>query len=305
MLSEIAVSGLVGSGLRERIQQLLDANNITPANALVDLQRVLDDVRQLDEIVTKGVDVFERLGIEAEDLRAGESEIGLLLPFSVIHSNLAGFQKEMHEFDRHLKILGELVEGNPESPKIRCVSSSLLQVFLESTPGIALCVATALERLCALYKQILEIRQLRKQLGEKPIPKKVITSIEEHEQQMAATEIEKIADALVKEFYKGKDKNREHELRNGVGAALRFFAEQIDEGVDMEVRSKPPRAKAVAESEGEKVNSGKTKKALEEARAIAARIDNAGAVMRALKRAKGPVLALQQPTKKRVKQEEE
>jgi hypothetical protein len=77
--------------------------------------------------------------------------------------------------------------------------------------------------------------------------------------------------------------------------ALRFFATQIDQGVDMEVRSEPPKAKTVAENEGQSVHSPAAKQALEKARKIATRIQNAGKAMRALKRANEPILALGGP----------
>ena len=106
-------------------------------------------------------------------------------------------------------------------------------------------------------------------------------------------------EGLIREFGKKRDKERLNELRTGLRTALRFLAAQIDAGVSMEVRSEPPRARDVAESEGEDVKSAKTKRALEKARKIAARIQRAGVAMRALKRASEPILALESPVEKK------
>ena len=146
------------------------------------------------------VDGFEALKVPYEALEPGESEIGVLVPWAVVHSSLEGVQKELHRFDNALKVIGELVEDNAESPEIRSVGSSTLQVFTNSTAGIALCFAAAIERLCALYKQILEIKLLRKQVREKCLPENVSASIEAHEEQVAEKGIDKIVDALIREF---------------------------------------------------------------------------------------------------------
>jgi len=301
ILQEIGGADKTGLGLRERIQSTLDANNVTPANALAELQKMLEGVTQFAEVVVKTVEGFDELKIPYDELEPGETEIGVQVPWPVIHSNLEGLQEEIHEFDKALRIFGEVAEDNPQSPEIRAVGSSELQLFIQSTPAIAVCVATALERLCALYKQILEIKLLKKQLREKRLPDKVMASVEEHQQQLADKGIEKIANDIMREFSKKRDKERQNELRNGMRAALRFLAAQIDAGVDMEVRSEPPRAKDVAESEGENIRSAKTKIALEKARQTVVRIKRAGVAMRALKRTGEPILALEQPPKRKEK----
>ncbi len=303
ILNEIGAFDKVGDGLRAKIQSSLDSNNVTPANALTELQNALEVITQFSAVVSEIVDGFEALKIPSDELNPEESEIGVQVPWPVIDSNLEGLQKELHQFDKALKTFGELVEDNPQSPTVRSVGSSMLQVFIHSTPAVALCVATALERLCALYKQILEIKLLKKQVREKSLPDNVAASIEAHEQQIAEKEIERIVNDLIREFGKNREKERLNELRTALRVALKFLATQIDAGVDMEVRSEPPKARDIAASEGENVKGPKTKQALERARKIATRIQRAGVAMRALKRAGEPILALEPPVKRRKKTE--
>jgi len=200
IINEIGASDKVGLGLRAKIENTLDSNNVTPANALAELQKILEVITHFQEVVLAMVDGFEALKVPYEALEPGESEIGVLVPWAVVHSSLEGVQKELHRFDNALKVIGELVEDNAESPEIRSVGSSTLQVFTNSTAGIALCFAAAIERLCALYKQILEIKLLRKQVREKCLPENVSASIEAHEEQVAEKGIDKIVDALIREF---------------------------------------------------------------------------------------------------------
>jgi tetratricopeptide (TPR) repeat protein len=292
ILKEIGAVDKVGSGLRSEIENTLDSNTVTPAKGLAELQRIGQVLSNFGGLVEQIVNGFEELKIAYEDLEPGESEIGVLIPWPVVHTNLEGLQKSLHDYDRALKTFGELAENNPESPIIRSVGSSALQLFIQSTPAIALCIATAIERLCALYKQILEIKILRKKVREQSLPDSVSSTIEAHEQKVAESGIDKIVEDLVKEFGKQKPKERLNELRVALRSALRFLAEQIDAGVDLEVRAEPPRPKDVAENEGEPVKSEKTKRALEAARKTTLRIQKAGAAMRTLDRTGEPILAL-------------
>ena len=292
-LKEIGALDKVGDGLKAEIENSLNSNTVTPANALAELQRIVEVVSTFNEVVVQILTGFDALKIPYDTLQPGESEIGVLIPWPVVHSNLEGLQKNLQGYDRALKALGELAEDNPKSPIIRSVGSSALQMFIDASPVIALAIATTIERLCALYKQILEIKVLKEKVRAQKLPESVSTSIETHEQQIAESGIDKIVEDLVKEFGKNKPKERLNELRTALRGALRFLAAQIDAGVDLEVRSEPPRPKDVAQSEGESVKSGKAKRAIEAARKTTARIQKAGIAMRALERTGEPILALE------------
>ncbi len=207
ILKEIGAFDKVGSGLRSQIENTLNDNTVTPANALAELQRTGQVVVNFGKIVEQIVNGFDELKIPYEDLEPGESEVGVLIPWPVIHRDLEGLQKSLREYDRALKTFGELAEDNAESPIIKSVGSSALQLFIQSTPAIALCIATAIERLCALYKQILEIKILRKKISEQSLPESVASTIEAHEKTVAESGIDKIVEDLVKEFGKQRPKD--------------------------------------------------------------------------------------------------
>jgi hypothetical protein len=292
MLMEIGAADKVGSELRQEIQSTLDSNTVTPAAGLAELQRINQVVSKFFQVVEQLRSGFTELGISGEVLKPGETEFGATIPWPTLDGNLEGLQKTLHQYDRALKAFGELADDNPQSPVIRSVGSSALQVFMQSSPAIALCIATAIERLCALYKQLLEIKLLRKEVRKKSLPEEVASSIEAHEKRLVEDGIHKIVEDLLKEFGKKKERERLNELRKALQAALTFLAEQIDSGADLEVTAEPPRLKDVAESEGEPAKSDKAKRALEAARKNTARIQKAGNAMRTLPRAGEPILAL-------------
>jgi hypothetical protein len=142
-----------------------------------------------------GLEFFE---IGAEELNAGEFEIGFLIPRSVVRDGLESLGKEFVQLKRLLGPFTELVgEGRPDI-RVRSLASSEFQVFLDSTQGVALVVATAIERVLAAYERILTIRQKRKELADEGgVPDEVLEPLSMHASQVMEDEIELIVDEIV------------------------------------------------------------------------------------------------------------
>src|SRR5260370_14846267 len=83
ILNEIGAFDKVGDGLRAKIQSSLDSNNVTPANALTELQNALEVITQFSAVVSEIVDGFEALKIPSDELNPEESEIGVQVPWPV------------------------------------------------------------------------------------------------------------------------------------------------------------------------------------------------------------------------------
>jgi hypothetical protein len=141
-------------------------------------------------------------------------------------------------------------------------------------------VAVAIERLVALYKNLLEIRRLQTEIQKQGITK-AAKDVEEHANDFMDKEIGKLSIELVTEFYKGNDAGRKNELRNGVNASLNRLANRIDRGYNFEVRCQP-----LAAGKPEK---DETKKAI-------AAIQAATANMQFLKLDGKPILRLSEKT---------
>ena len=155
----------------------------------------------------------------------------------------------------------------------------------------AACLAVAIERVVALYKQLLEIRKLRLEIKKQGVPDDQTTGIENYANQLMETGIEKIAVEVVNEHHKKDDKGRKNELTNAVRISLRKVANRIDHGFNLEVRVEP----IVKEKDEGKENP-------EIQRAIAA-IQSATANMQFMKLEGQPILRLPEGKEKPKKNE--
>ncbi len=74
VLKELSVAGLLGSQLRKRVDEIFRRNGITPAVAADELDRLVDQVQELSSALSGLQSSFNRLGIGAETLEAGDEE---------------------------------------------------------------------------------------------------------------------------------------------------------------------------------------------------------------------------------------
>jgi HAMP domain-containing protein len=236
-VDELGVSDLLGEALAEELERVFSRNEITPATAADEInamkQRVDALVQALDE-ASSGLEFF-RIG--AEELNPGEFEIGFLIPRREVRDGLESLGKELMQLKRLLGPFTELAgEGRPDI-RVRSLSSSEFQVFLDSTQAVALMVATALERLLAAYERILNIRQKRKELAEEEdVPDEVLEPLTGHANQVMQKEIELIVDEIILSA-KQADQGRLNELRHDLTLSLNALAMRVDLGYNVEVRA--------------------------------------------------------------------
>ena len=115
-------------------------------------------------------------------------------------------------------------------------------VFLHGSAPFAAALAFAIERIVALYKQLLEIRKLRQELQKQEIPDEVVKGVETHADKVMKEGIALASTELVAQFYTGKDDGRKNELVTQVRLSMNMLANRIDHGVNVEVRIEPPSA---------------------------------------------------------------
>ena len=247
---DIKISSKIGQGLRDRIEKIISDNNITPASALKGLSELVNEIEKFNSAIVRVINDFKFLNLEREDIEPGKYEIGISFPLKIIKSNLEGVSKEMNELDKVFKTFKEIAEDDTSSIKIRTISTTDMQVFLDSAPVVAMLIATSIERIVALYKNILEIKKIKNELAKK-VPKKLIIPLEEYETQQIKTEITKMGENLVDEFYKKEDTGRKNELKIALGRDLRYLTEKIELGVIFDVRAGEPEEPAPSEGEEE------------------------------------------------------
>jgi len=292
IFDEIGATQYIGKGLWEKISTIIAENNITPASAFQEIVTINQKLHSFHKSVKTLNDEFGNLDLEYDDLKSGEAEIGIAIPPKIVKSNLHGLKEEIHEFDRAFKVFRELMGESVESSKIRSISSSDFQLFLESTPVVAAVIAATIERIVAIYKNLLEIKKLREDLAKQKVPKEATKGIEDHEKQVVHKELEELAKSLIEVNYKG-DEGRKNELNNALKIGLVFLAGRIDHGVLVEVRvAEPEKPEGAEEAEEGKKATTKEIKAYEQQKQLAENINRQGRSLAELEREKKPILLL-------------
>jgi len=239
ILAEIGGEDLVGRSLKETIEGIFSQNQITPAVALEELQALQKNLQTFKTALDQVVGSFKVLMIGDEDLAPGECEIGVLIPRVAVENNLLEFADELNEIGFILNTFAEVATGRRDDLSIRTISSSDLLVYLQAAAPYAACVAVCVERVVALYKQLLEIRKLRQDIKTQGVPDDDTLGIEKYANQLMKIGIEKIAAEVVKEYHKKDDRGRKNELTNAVRISLNKVANRIDRGFNIEVRVAP------------------------------------------------------------------
>jgi hypothetical protein len=235
-VAELGVADLLGEALAEQLEKIFSRNEITPTTAAEEINAIKERIDALVQGLNEASSGLEFFQIGAEELNPGEFEIGFLIPRSVVQDGLESLGQEFTKLKRLLGPFTELAGESRPDIRIRSLSSSEFQVFLESTQGVALMVAAALERLLAAYERILNIRQKRKELAEdEDVPDEVLEPLSGHASQLMQQEIELIVEEIIVSAKHG-DEGRLNELRRELTLSLNGLATRIDHGYNVEVR---------------------------------------------------------------------
>ena len=81
----------------DRITRAIAENNVTPADALTEVNSIFEECSKYHNTINALRRQFEELNLEFDGLQEGEFEIGMSLPKSITKGNLEGLEEEVHE----------------------------------------------------------------------------------------------------------------------------------------------------------------------------------------------------------------
>lgn len=265
---EIGAANLLGIVLFERIRNVFERNQITPSIALKDITTIHDEANALSKALDQLVSALSSLNIGSEELNPGECELGLLIPREYVNNKLEEFSEELHLLNKTFGTFSELATGSRPGFDIRTISSTDLTVFLHLSPEVCACVAVAIERIVALYKQLLDIRELRSKLAEKGLSDKSLQGVDTYANTHMKDGIDKLIGEMIERYAANHDEGRKNELRTELRNTLNRIANRVDNGFNFEIRVQPP----------EEEESGKVDKEQVAAQPIQIAMDAAGRI---------------------------
>lgn len=234
--NELGADGLLGESLKERIETIFASNQITPSVALSELRQILNQVKSLHDSLARLIKSMQELGIGSQPLVGSECEIGVLVPRGFVDNKLDRLGAEFNELNKIFSVFSEIAIGQRPGFKVRAIASSDFNVYLEALPAVAACIAVAIERIIATYKNLLDIRKHHRDLESLGIPEANLEGIQDHANSLMATEIDALDKELLQEFLKQTDPARRNELEIELRLSLSKIANRIDRGFHVEIR---------------------------------------------------------------------
>lgn len=245
IIEEIGGARWVASSLLEELERILGANQITPAGALEPVTQLAQEFAGFESATSSAIKSFKHLKVGREELPPGAHEIGILVPRSIVNSDLSLFAKELKDIGFILRTFSELVTGTPGSVELRRLSSSDYLLDLVPTGlGTGIIVTAAFAKsvnwMLDAYQKVLNIKETKKRLAADDAPKEVDNALSTWAEDVVSSTIEARVDELMQEYASKHEKGRAKELHNAVDRAMRMIIARIDRGFGFEARAQLP-----------------------------------------------------------------
>lgn len=240
IISELEIGDVIGQNLTSSIQQITSVRTFDHAGIASDLRQIAALVKKKSSHIESINLAFYDLNVEYERVVEHEAEIGVLLPREVVGETLTALTDEFNQLGKLFRAVNELTGAADYEPKVRTISSSWWQLFLELDSLQALVWVTAVERIVALFKSNLEIKKLQQELSEKRLPKKITDLIEKELDKRVSDELAQIASDIRKKHSKISDVSRLNEIEIQLKQGLRHLAMRINQGSQVEINVAVP-----------------------------------------------------------------
>jgi hypothetical protein len=249
-LKKIGFHEYLGSQLKGKLIGCINQNQITPVRVHLKVKEWHSIIERFKSAIEEVTRALPQLNIGRDELEPGQCELGFLVPREVVNNHFSEYVKELRQFELIFRTFSEITTGKAEEFTVRTISSDLI-VYINAAPAVAALVATALERIITVYKELLEIRRLRNELSAQEVSDEELKSIDTHINIKMDKAIEKLAREIMAEYYKPSSMARKNELTNALRISLNKLANRIDRGYNIEVR--------VAELPKEEIQEGQEK----------------------------------------------
>lgn len=241
VVEELRLDNTLGGELFRRVESIMSRNEMTPSVALSEITPIHEDIVKSKERLSGVVEGLDFFDIPAETPR-GHAEVVFSIPRAAVHDDLRELGEEFEQLWRLVAPLQELTTGGRSGVPVNSISSSDFGVVIAAAPVWAFGLAKAVNEILTVYKNILAIRQARRDLRESGVPAEALVGIEAHANQMMGDSNEQLAAQLVDELpaATGLDAGRINELRVELTLSLNGLANRLDSGYEIDVRAPEP-----------------------------------------------------------------
>lgn len=249
IIEELKLRSLMNPDFSVSLDHISQTNSFSaPATAgklrefAAKLRKRVDRLQAIDESFT----FFE---VEFERVFDHESEIGLLLPREIVGETLKDLSKEFSTFGLLFRQVNELTGAKDYDPKVRTISSSWWQFFVDLQPEQVSAWIDITKGLVELGAAILGIQKIRDEIAKQKLGDEIAKAVDAEIQTKLEAGIENIVTMLREKHDKLNDEGRINELSNGIKMGLKHMAKRMAEGGQIEIDVAIPEEPKVPEGE--------------------------------------------------------
>jgi hypothetical protein len=241
VIAELHLERFFDPQLVECLEAIVAKRGFDAVGMAADFRQQANDVKGLVEDLDRITTAFSKLDVELQAVSEPRaSEVGVLLPRSVVGETIPELTAEFQKFGRLFHAINELTGAESYDPRIRTISSSGWQIFLELSPEQIAAWVVILERIVNLFKTNLDIKKLQKDLAAKEMPKEITEAIGSEIDKRISASLEELADDVFEASAKPGLDNRGHELKNQLRQGIRHLAHRLSQGTQVEINMAVP-----------------------------------------------------------------
>lgn len=256
VIGELSIGGALNPELPIELNTIVQERAFDHAGVAADFRALAANFAKKIDQITSIDTAFAQLRVEYEQVENDEAEVGILLPREVVGNSLAALTAEFNQLNKLFRAINELTGAPDYDPKVRTISSSWWQIFLELQGTQVVVWVVAIERIVALFKANLEIKELQQKLSAKDMPKDITDLIENEIDKRVTHSLRELASDLCRDHSQIDDKGRLNEIETQLRQGLYHLAKRINQGSQVEINIAIPLAPEdpPAPPEGEEPN---------------------------------------------------
>ena len=236
IINEIGGSDFLGRGLKNRLTNILDENNLTPNIALDELDKINVEVKAFNNKVTSIYNGLSDFNFSRTEIEQNYFQVLTTIPRKQIPDNLEALKAEFDNIDKIVRVISEVADGRGGSPKVVLISASEWQVLFELLPASSVLLIIVIEKIFNIFTTLLKLKKSKDALVSYDTPQNIIDDLNKHIDATIQNAIEELSDEIVDEYSKGSDKNKS-ELKVKLKFRLKDLAQRMDAGTMIEIHT--------------------------------------------------------------------
>lgn len=162
-LEELGLYELIGPQLKQRIDYLIDNNQLTPVIARDEIKLLAGKLAKYQAEFRKIHEAFDYLGLGVGKPDPGEGVLSVLMPREYYQSELARFAEEIKNLSEMTGWLSEIVTGKAEMPKVKELSTTEPWMLISLVPGTVFVFLAIVDKIQNIRINTHNLKQLKSQ----------------------------------------------------------------------------------------------------------------------------------------------